>query len=77
MGEAKAVAMELSCLLRGGTQRAVGQYYGGITSSAVGQLRRRVRAERASGEGLSRLAAIDELRRTNYGGQNECATVQA
>jgi len=63
VGEAKAVAVELSCLLAGQTQRAVGQHFGGVTSSAVGQTRRRIRAERAAGGASSRLTTVDELAR--------------
>ena len=38
-GTAKAVAVELACVLTGQSQRAVGARYGGITSSAVGKIR--------------------------------------
>ena len=45
-GEAKAVAVELACLLTGLTHRAVGVKYGGLTDSAVSYARRRVRNSR-------------------------------
>ena len=42
-GEAKLVALELACRLTGWTQRAIGEYYGGISSAAVSVARRKVR----------------------------------
>lgn len=42
-GEAKAVAVELACLLTGLTQRAVGEWYGAMTSSGVSNIRRKVK----------------------------------
>jgi len=42
-GAAKAVAVELACRLTGESGRAVGMHYGGISSSAVGNIRRKVR----------------------------------
>ncbi len=42
-GIAKAVAVELSCMLTGESARTVGLHYGGISSSAVGNIRRKVR----------------------------------
>ncbi len=41
--EAKLVALELACRLTGWTQRAIGEYYGGISSAAVSVARRKVR----------------------------------
>ena len=40
---AKAVAVELSCMLTGESARTVGLHYGGISCSAVGNIRRKVR----------------------------------
>ncbi len=40
---AKIVAVELACRLTGLTQRAIGMHYGGITSAAVSNIRRRLR----------------------------------
>ncbi len=42
-GIAKAVAVELSCMLTGESARTVGLHYGGISCSAVGNIRRKVR----------------------------------
>jgi hypothetical protein len=42
-GMAKAVAVELSCILTGESARTVGLHYGGISCSAVGNIRRTVR----------------------------------
>jgi len=42
-GEAKVVAVELACRLTGLTQRAIGVHYGGISSSAVCAVHRKVR----------------------------------
>jgi hypothetical protein len=42
-GAAKVVAVELACRLTGMTQRAIGIHYGGITSAAVSNIRRRLR----------------------------------
>ncbi len=42
-GMAKAVAVELSCMLTGKSARTVGLHYGGISCSAVGNIRRKVR----------------------------------
>lgn len=47
-GEAKGLALELACALGGLSQRAAGQYYGGITCAAVGQQRRRLHVKMAS-----------------------------
>ena len=58
----KAVAMELACLLTGQSQRAVGVHYGGITSSAVGKIRARIRREKANGEGTVHKAVQEILR---------------
>ena len=41
-GPAKAVAVALACRLTGLSGRAVGQHYGGISASAVSNIRRRV-----------------------------------
>ncbi|MDZ7620277.1 MAG: transposase [Patescibacteria group bacterium] len=43
VGVAKAVAVELSCMLTGENARTVGLHYGGISCSAVGNIRRKVR----------------------------------
>jgi chromosomal replication initiation ATPase DnaA len=43
VGMAKAVAVELSCMLTGESARTVGLHYGGISCSAVGNIRRKVR----------------------------------
>ena len=40
---AKFVAVELACGLTGMTQRSIGEHYGGITSAAVSNIRRRLR----------------------------------
>ena len=61
VGEAKAVAVELACRLTGLTQRAVGGQFGGVTSSAVGKLRLRLRGERAQKPPTERVATIDAL----------------
>jgi putative transposase len=45
-GIAKAVAVELSCMLTGESSRTVGLHYGGISCSAVGNIRRKVREGR-------------------------------
>ena len=42
-GVAKSVAVELACRLTGLSGRAVGMHYGGISASAVSNIRRRVR----------------------------------
>jgi putative transposase len=42
-GQAKYLAIELACRLTGLTQRAVGAHYGGISCSAVGAIRRKIR----------------------------------
>ena len=42
---AKAVAVELSCMPTGERARTVGLHYGGISSSAVGNIRRKVRED--------------------------------
>jgi len=42
-GSAKAVAVELACRLTGLSGRAVGIHYGGISASAVSNIRRKVR----------------------------------
>ncbi len=42
-GMAKAVAVELSCVLTGESARTVGLHYGSISCSAVGNIRRKVR----------------------------------
>jgi len=42
-GEAKRIALELACRLTGWTQRAIGAYYGGISSGAVCMVRRKIR----------------------------------
>lgn len=42
-GLAKQIAIELACLLTGLTQRAIGAYYGGISSGAVCMARRKTR----------------------------------
>lgn len=55
-GEAKGLALELACSLGGITQRAAGQYYGGISCAAVGQQRRR----------LHNKIALDVLLRRKY-----------
>ncbi len=52
-GEAKAVAVELACLLTGQTQRAIGQWYGAMTCSSVSNIRRKIRND----AGLSAVAA--------------------
>ena len=46
MGPAKFVAVELACRLTGMTQRVIGAHYGGITSAAVSNIRRRLRRRR-------------------------------
>ena len=43
VGWPKFVAVELACRLTGLTQRAIGTHYGGITSAAVSNIRRRLR----------------------------------
>jgi len=55
-GVAKAVAVELACRLTGNCGRAVGMHYGGISASAVGNIRRKVR----QGE-LDIQAELDQL----------------
>lgn len=60
-GEAKAVAVELACRLSGETQRRVGAYFGGVSSSAVGKLRGAIRAEKDRRAVSPRLDSIDEL----------------
>lgn len=47
-GTAKGLALELACTHGGLSQRAAGQYYGGITCAAVGQQRRRLHAKMVS-----------------------------
>ena len=42
-GEAKFVAVEIACRMTGLTQRAIGAHYGGISSAAVSNIRRRLR----------------------------------
>ena len=42
-GAAKFVAVELACRLTGMSQRAIGERYGGMTSAAVSNIRRRIR----------------------------------
>jgi len=42
-GDAKAAAVELACILSGWTQRKIGQYFGGISTSAVCKIRARIR----------------------------------
>jgi REP element-mobilizing transposase RayT len=54
VGLAKFVAVELTCRLAGGNQRAVGQRYGGISSAAVSTIRRKIR------EGLYDAAPVIE-----------------
>ena len=49
-GEAKRVALDLACRLTGWTQRAIGEYYGGISSAAVGAARQGPRGGRSSGQ---------------------------
>ncbi|MFA5810664.1 MAG: transposase [Thermoleophilia bacterium] len=44
-GVAKQIAIELACRLTGLTQRAIGAYYGGISSGAVCMARRKVREQ--------------------------------
>jgi len=46
VGPAKFVAVELACRLTGMTQRVIGAHYGGITSAAVSNIRRRLRRRR-------------------------------
>ena len=48
-GEAKLVALELACRLTGWTQRAIGEYYGGISSAAVSVAERRKVRQRGGG----------------------------
>lgn len=43
VGEAKAVAVELTARLCGMTQREIGEHYGGITPQAVAMMRKRLR----------------------------------
>ena len=43
-GEAKAVAVEVACLLTGHSQRAVGEWYGNMTNSGVRHTREKVRS---------------------------------
>ena len=47
-GEAKVMALELATRVSGLTQREIGAYYGGIGSSAVAMMRRKVRAGTAA-----------------------------
>ena len=55
---AKFIAVELACRLTGLTQRSIGEHYGGITSAAVSNIRRRLRQGRYPyGE------VVEELRR--------------
>ena len=55
-GVAKRVALELACRLSGETQRAIGAYFGGISSQAVGMMRKKARmAGKEEQELISRL----------------------
>ena len=47
-GQAKAVAVELACLLTGRTQRAIARRYGAMTSSSVSNIRRKVSGDTAT-----------------------------
>ena len=42
-GAAKFLAAELACRLTGATRREIGERCGGLTSAAVGAIRRKVR----------------------------------
>lgn len=53
-GEAKGIALELACTLGGLSQRAAGQYYGGISCAAVGLQRRQLHARMAHDSLLQR-----------------------
>ncbi|TVS18194.1 MAG: hypothetical protein EA424_11385 [Planctomycetaceae bacterium] len=46
-GIAKAVAVKLSCMLTGESARTVSRHYGSISSSSLGNLRRKVREGRS------------------------------
>jgi len=46
-GEAKVAAVEISARLTDRTQREIRHYYGGISSSAVAMMRRKVRTSGA------------------------------
>jgi putative transposase len=54
-GEAKVMALELAARLSGRTQRAIGRYYGGISSSAVAMMRQKIRK---GGSGLQARAEV-------------------
>ncbi|MCX7048931.1 MAG: transposase [Candidatus Sumerlaeota bacterium] len=62
-GDAKAAAVELACLLSGCTQRKIGQYFGGISTSAISKIRARIRRA-AKNDALKR--AIAEIRCTEF-----------
>ena len=57
-GAAKQIAIELACRLTGWTQRAVGAYYGGISSGAVCMARRKLRDQ--AGEAAKIVQRIQE-----------------
>ncbi len=57
-GTAKFVAVELACELSGMTQRAIGTHYGGISSAAVSNIRRRLRQGKYAG-----VEVVEKLRR--------------
>jgi putative transposase len=61
VGEAKSVAVELACRLSGETQRSIGAYFGGVSSSAIGQLRGKIRLEKESNIRTNRLDVIRNL----------------
>lgn len=54
VGEAKGMALELACTLGGMTQRAAGQYYGGISCAAVGLQRGQLHAKMTQDASLRR-----------------------
>ena len=62
-GDAKAAAVELACILSGWTQRKIGQYFGGISTSAVCKIRTRIRLA-AKNDALKR--AIAEIRSIEF-----------
>ena len=57
-GAAKQIAIELACRLTGLTQRAIGAYYGGISSGAVCMARRKIRDQ--AGEAATSVECIQK-----------------
>jgi hypothetical protein len=61
--DARAVAIELSCRLSGLTQQAIGAYFGGVGSAAIGKTRMAIEAVRRTGAPALRRDLIADIER--------------